>query len=260
MSLGSNVTVATNTRIRKRSTIGNNVDLGQNVRIARDVTIEANVTIGLNTRIAAGAIIRAGAVIGQDVTIGVGAEIAGGVTVADGTWIGAGEVIAPADINPPGSTLIASSAFIDPSPPAGWTQCMGFTNTSGNDVAGDVIDGCLPMSQFRVRMWNASGTLIDDSYMANLGNITSWPGRAYLGGGNVGRTNLITTLWSTASFYISTNNADACGQAVGGSPVHISTGNGNVAGIAPGHSDHTKELGRNCSGSGYLGYTIAVYN
>src|SRR5262245_34068381 len=39
------------------------------------------------------------------------------------------------DCNPPGSTLIAASAFVDPAPPAGFVQCAGFVNTAGNDVA-----------------------------------------------------------------------------------------------------------------------------
>ena len=46
------------------------------------------------------------------------------------------------DCNTAGSTLIASSAFVDPTPPAGYTQCAGFINTSDDDVRWDWENNC----------------------------------------------------------------------------------------------------------------------
>jgi hypothetical protein len=163
------------------------------------------------------------------------------------------------DINPPGTLLISSSSFVDPNPPSGWTQCAGFINTSGNDVTENVLDGCLPVERMRIRMWNASGVLVDDQF-SESGNgqaTSSWPSWNYVTGG---RTAVVSTYWiSTAGFFATTDGRDACGQSTGGSRPHLGTGNGTCAAIFPGHSNDSFELGRNCSGSAYVDFTIAVY-
>jgi hypothetical protein len=48
------------------------------------------------------------------------------------------------DCNPSGTTLIPSSAFVDPSPPPGFQQCAGFTNTPDDDVRWDWENNCDP--------------------------------------------------------------------------------------------------------------------
>lgn len=246
VTLGFNVSVLGGARVRKETTIGNNVTVGLNSRVGRNVTIEDNVTIGQGVRIAAGATIRSGVVLDDNAVVGSGDIV---------------EPEAPADINPPGTLLIASSSFVDDSPPAGWTQCMGFVNTAGDDVSATAMNGCLPMTKLRMRIWNPSGTLIDDHFMSSFPTLSAWPVRAYVSGRNLGRSVVLSSLMpGSASFYATTNNSDACGQDVGGAPVHLATGNGNNAGIAPGHSNDTEELGRNCNGSGYVGYTVALYN
>jgi hypothetical protein len=48
------------------------------------------------------------------------------------------------DCNPAGSTLNAGAAFVDPSPPANYTQCAGFINTTADDVRWDWENSCIP--------------------------------------------------------------------------------------------------------------------
>lgn len=48
------------------------------------------------------------------------------------------------DCNPDGTTLIPGSAFVDPNPPQGFTQCAGFTNTADDDVAWNWENNCIP--------------------------------------------------------------------------------------------------------------------
>ena len=48
------------------------------------------------------------------------------------------------DCNPPGTTLNAAAAFVDPTPPAGFVQCAGFTNTPGDDVSWNWENNCIP--------------------------------------------------------------------------------------------------------------------
>lgn len=46
------------------------------------------------------------------------------------------------DCNPAGSTLNPAAAFVDPTPPAGYVQCAGFINTTGDDVRWDWENNC----------------------------------------------------------------------------------------------------------------------
>ena len=49
------------------------------------------------------------------------------------------------DCNPAGATLNPAAAFVDPSPPAGYTQCAGFINTPADDVRWDWENNCGPL-------------------------------------------------------------------------------------------------------------------
>ncbi len=61
------------------------------------------------------------------------------------------------DCNPPGQTLVASSAFVDQEPPEGFVQCAGFQNTSENDVGPHWDGNCLgAIRRLRIRYWDTS--------------------------------------------------------------------------------------------------------
>lgn len=67
------------------------------------------------------------------------------------------------DCNPEGSTLNGAAAFVDPSPPAGFTQCAGFINTTADDVRWDWENNCIPFKNnpLFVRVFDdASGSVL----------------------------------------------------------------------------------------------------
>jgi hypothetical protein len=67
------------------------------------------------------------------------------------------------DCNPAGSTLNPAAAFVDPSPPASYRQCAGFTNTTSDDVRWDWENNCVSAKggPLFMRVFDdASGTII----------------------------------------------------------------------------------------------------
>lgn len=160
------------------------------------------------------------------------------------------------DVNPPGTTLIPTSAFTDPSPPGGWTQCAGFINTSGNDVSAAFLDGCLPTDRLRVRAWNASGTLEEDVFVSSMNYTSSWPNWNYLGGN---MTKLVATYWTGGTeFFTTTDGRDACGQQSAPSGLVLGTGNGDSAVIAGGNTNG-HEWRVSCGGAALVDRKVAVY-
>ncbi len=160
-------------------------------------------------------------------------------------------------VNPAGTVLVPSSTYIDPSPPAGWTQCSGYTNTAADDVTGEVLDNCLNTTRLRLRWWNASGVLVEDVYAEDLALWAAWPDFNYLGGTPL--TKVVFTEWTGTTSYFSDLGGDACffdGQSTG---VSIGTGNFMVPLVSPADNDPTKELRINCGGDARLGYSVALY-
>ena len=163
------------------------------------------------------------------------------------------------DCNPPGTTLIQSSRFVDPSPPDGWTQCAGFVNTSDDDVSNTFLSNCLNTTRLRVRAWNG-GSLEEDVYTENMNSWSSWPDWNYLGGS---MTKLKSTYWTGGTTYFSTQDGnDACSlsccNAAPGGTMTLGTGNGSSAIFAPGNTNDM-EWRVNCGGQAITGRKIAVY-
>jgi cysteine-rich repeat protein len=172
------------------------------------------------------------------------------------------------DCNPAGQTLIAKSAFVDNDPPAGWAQCMGFINTSGDDVGTKAMDNCLNSTQLRLRIWDAGGKLVVDVYETGLKSVNAWWGSAqYYDGCNCGvplTTAVCGTLWpcgNNAGFYGSTNGAGGGGSSgfTNGS-ITLSNGNGGQVTVDIGHTtDRELWTGPSYGNTAYPNYTIAVY-
>ena len=156
------------------------------------------------------------------------------------------------DCNPSGATLISSSAFVDANPPAGWRQCAGFINTSGDDVSATVLDRCLGATGLRVRVWTAGGQLEEDVYATNLSALSSWPSWNYLGGSLV---SLAKTYWGD---FVTTDRRDACGQTTTAGGMTFGSGNGSRALIAGGNPGGD-EYRVNCGGQSLVDRRIAVY-
>jgi hypothetical protein len=156
------------------------------------------------------------------------------------------------DINPSGSILIPSSAFLDPSPPDGWTQCAGYTNTAGDDVSEDVLNGCTPFTRLRIRLYDENGTLVDDIHGTGM-SISNFNNRQYITSSP--RTNVLSTNYlGTAGLF--------SGNPYGGSGSYpmFSTGNGGPT-IVPNNGTHAAEIavGGSSITTGLIGYTVAVY-
>ncbi len=165
------------------------------------------------------------------------------------------------DCNVPGSTLIPSSAFVDPNPPDGWTQCGGFVNTGGDDVSNSFMDGCLNTNRLRVKAWNVgSGQLEEDVYDDQISLGGSWPNWNYLGGS---MTKIKFTYWTgNTTFFTTANGQDACNSgccnAAPGGTITLGTGNGDSAIIAPGNTNGL-EWRVSCGGQALPGRKIAIY-
>ena len=167
------------------------------------------------------------------------------------------------DCNVPGSTLIASSKFVDQNPPSGWVQCGGFVNTVGDDVANNFMDGCIGTNKIRVRVWNInSGALEEDVTGTGLtGCTTAWQSWNYLGGSVTkskytfwtGSTTYFTTTGGGSACYFNGNSTDAPNGTF-----TFGTGNGGSAIIAPGHTN-AFEWRVNCNGTSIVDRKIAVY-
>jgi hypothetical protein len=166
----------------------------------------------------------------------------------------------PCAVNPSGTTLISTSEFCDPNPPSGWTQCAGWTNTTGNDVSNSVLDGCLNSSnRLRIRAWASNGLLEEDVYSTNA-DISHWRTRDYLGGSV---TKLTSTYWTgTTDYFTATNGGSACytqgGVDAPNGTLTLGTGNGSSIILAPGATNEF-EYRINCQGSALPGRSIALY-
>jgi cysteine-rich repeat protein len=163
------------------------------------------------------------------------------------------------DCNVVGTTLIPSSAFVDPNPPAGWEQCAGFINTGGDDVANAFLNNCLNSNRLRIRVWNGN-TLEEDVLSSNIASHTVWPAWNYLGGG---MTKLVSTFWTGGTtFFSTTNGSDACSTgcctSAPNGTLTLGTGNGSSAIVAPGNTD-ASEWRVNCSGQSLPGRKLAFY-
>lgn len=172
-----------------------------------------------------------------------------GATVDDGSCI------IPTS-NPPGSLLIAASAWTDPSPPAGWRQCAGFINSAGDDVAGHVLDNCLNTDRLRLRVWNDSGVLVDDVYATGMNVWTAWPDFNYLGGTP---TVVQNTYWNGTTTFFTDQGGDACAFSGFNNGISLGNGNGNTLNISPSDFDNAKEIRINCNGIGLVGFKMALY-
>ena len=165
------------------------------------------------------------------------------------------------DCNPAGTTLNANSRFVDPDPPAGWVQCAGFINTSGNDVNTHFLDNCLNTTRMRVRAWNVgSGQLEEDVYVGNMQSWSQWPNWNYLGGN---MTKVKSTYWTgNTEYFTCYNGNDACSlQCCTSAPANtltLGTGNGNSIIFAPGNTN-ALEWRVSCGGSALPGRRVAVY-
>jgi hypothetical protein len=166
------------------------------------------------------------------------------------------------DPNVPGTTLIASSAFRDRSPPAGWSQCAGFVNTAGDDVADGFLDRCLEADRLRVRVFGPDGALEEDVYVDGIGKPTTWPSGAYLGEGG---TTVKRTLWGTKEggarslFFTHAHGMDACGQSVGDSrSTTLGSGHAGTA-IIVGGARGFDEYRVSCGGQALPNRKIALY-
>jgi hypothetical protein len=157
--------------------------------------------------------------------------------------------------NWPNTTLISSSAYVDPNPPAGWTQCAGFINTSGDDVAANFFDHCLSTTKLRLKVLDANGALEEDVYVTNLTSWAAWPNWNYLGGS---ATAPKKTYWGSTSFFTTTDGKDACTQASAPSGNTLGTGNGGV-GIIAGGNTNANEYRLSCGGASLSGRKIAIY-
>ncbi len=163
------------------------------------------------------------------------------------------------DCNPAGTTLIPSSAFVDPNPPDGWVQCGGFLNTGGDDVSNTFLNNCLNTNRLRVKAWNG-GVLEEDVYSTTMSVGGSWPNWNYLGGS---MTKVTFTYWTgNTTFFTTQNGNDACStsccNAAPGGTMTLGTGNGTTALIAPGNTDGL-EWRVNCGGQALVGRKIAIY-
>jgi hypothetical protein len=159
--------------------------------------------------------------------------------------------------NPEGSVLIPSSAFTDPSPPSGWTQCAGFINSYFDDVTSQILDNCLNTTRLRMRVWSADGSLTDDVYATGMSLGASWPDWSYLGGTMTVVTN---TYWNSSTTFFSDRFGDACNHSTHSNlDFSIGNGNGSTLNISPADYLAYSEIRLNCGGSGLVGFRVAFY-
>jgi len=165
------------------------------------------------------------------------------------------------DCNPAGTTLNPNARFVDPNPPAGWTQCAGFINTGGDDVNTHFLDNCLNTTRMRVKAWNVnSGQLEEDVFVDNMNSWAQWPNWNYLGG-NMNKVK--TTYWTGGTDYFTCYNGnDACSlnccTSAPANTLTLGTGNGSSIIFAPGNSNGL-EWRVSCGGQALPGRRIAVY-
>ncbi len=163
----------------------------------------------------------------------------------------------PRDPNPPGTTLIPSSVFVDPSPPEGWKQCAGFVNTEEDDVTADFVDNCLYADRLRVRVFDSRGELEEDIYVTGMVDLVTWP-ENYLG---TKSTVVKATHWGTKGGVPSvlSSNLSECTPAAW--PKGTTLGSGHaVTAIISGAADGYDEYRISCGvKQGLADRKIAVY-
>jgi cysteine-rich repeat protein len=173
------------------------------------------------------------------------------------------------DCNTNGGTPVASSAFVDKSPPGGWTQCFGFINTNTNNVSPTAIDNCLGATKLRLRIWDSNDTLRVDVFETGLsGNNSWWSGGDYFDGCNCGAALTMhqceADMWpcgNKAGFYGSNGGkgGGGCGGYASGG-MTVSNGNGGQVTVAPAQSGAQELWKGPCYGNTtYVGYRIAIY-
>ncbi|HMV69622.1 MAG TPA: hypothetical protein PKA64_22460 [Myxococcota bacterium] len=159
--------------------------------------------------------------------------------------------------NPPGSLLVPTSAWTDPSPPVGWTQCGGFINTSADDVTTHVLDNCLNTTRLRMRIWNAAMTLVVDVATTNQSSWSAWPDFSYLGGSPL--TQLVNTEYTGTTAFFTDQGGDACSFSGYNTGFSIGNGNGSSINVSPADNDPSKEIRINCNGAAKLNYRVSFY-
>ncbi len=170
------------------------------------------------------------------------------------------------DCNKAGQTLIGSSAFVDPSPPAGWTQCFGFVNTGGNDVGNAAADNCLGASKIRYRIFDDKGAVVVDVYSDSTQNMqNSWPGSGKYISGSIVFAKCGPPWWpcgEKAGLYGSTNGTCSGGwSGFPGGGMCFSNGNCEPIAIALGGASGNELLTAGCSAKkqDWIGYKAAIY-
>lgn len=170
-----------------------------------------------------------------------------GATVDDGSC----------DVNPPGTVLVAGSAWADLSPPDGWSQCSGFLNTAADDVAAEVMDNCLNTGRLRLRVWDETLTLTDDVYSEDVTPWAAWPDFNYLGPTAV--TAVQTTWWNPGTAFFTEQGGDSCWFSGVNLGVSLGSGFSLSLNISPADLDPAREIRLNCDGDGFDGYRVALY-
>jgi len=159
------------------------------------------------------------------------------------------------DCNQPGTTLSASSAWVDPEPPSGFSQCAGFINTDGDDVSAGFLDGCLGATSLRIRVFSRKSGLEEDIVVVGTTRFEAWPNFNYLSGelSQEKRTN-----WGDTTFFTTTDGRDACMNAAAPGGTTFGSGNKGVAVIA-GANTGADEYRINCEGPPLPGRRIGLY-
>jgi hypothetical protein len=135
-----------------------------------------------------------------------------------------------------GTTLIASSAFVDPAPPPGWKQCAGFANTTGDDVTDRFLDNCLGADQLRVRVFDPTNALEDDMYQTGLALSSTWTTGVQSGTW----TLLMATHW-TYGYCVNLDGRSSCGTIIAANTQTFHTckcGDAVIAGGATGADEY----------------------
>ncbi len=160
-----------------------------------------------------------------------------------------------------GASSAVTYGYVDTTPPSGWVQCAGFTNTVGDDIDTSFMNDCLGADALLLRMWDKDGNLEDDVYAKDLPKLTAWLSWSYLGGSvlNVGKsTYWVNSASGSVPFFTSTNGQDACLMQAAPSGLTFGTGSSSTGIIVAGATGEY-ELRVNCGGSALLGRTVAIY-